>query len=129
AVLLQIGEEVIVRVLQRRVPGLEDHLVPARGENRGDRRLTDVAAVAAAVLREQIVETADAVHLHEVEELLAGMGEVLAQVVRDRDALLLELEVDDRLGERAAAAADGGALRRLLQRAERRAAALHRLAD
>src|SRR2546427_5794787 len=43
AVLLQVSEEVIVRVLQRRVPGLEDHLVPARGEDRGEGGLADVA--------------------------------------------------------------------------------------
>src|SRR5882672_2135044 len=46
AVLLQVGEEVVVRVLQRRVLGLEDHLVPARGEDRRHRRLADVATSA-----------------------------------------------------------------------------------
>ena len=39
-----IGEE----VLQRRMPGLQDHLVPAGCEDRGDRRLADVAAPAPA---------------------------------------------------------------------------------
>ena len=71
AVLLQVGEEVIVGVLQRRVLRLEDHLVPARGEDRRHRRLADVAASALAVLREQLIECADAIDLHQVEKLLA----------------------------------------------------------
>src|SRR2546428_1369092 len=50
AVLLQVGEEMIVGVLQRRMPGLEYHLVPAGGEDRGDRRFADVAAFAFSVL-------------------------------------------------------------------------------
>ena len=58
AVLLQVGEEMIVGVLQRRVPRIEDHLVPARGEDRGDRRLADVAAAAFAMLRDQLVKRA-----------------------------------------------------------------------
>src|SRR2546425_2426375 len=129
AVLLQVGEEMIVGVLQRRMPGLEDHLVPAGGEDRRDRRLADVAAFALAVPRDQLIEGADAIHLHQVEELLARVREVLAEVVGDRDALLLELQVDERLGERPAAAAAGRALGGFLQRAERRAAGLHGIAD
>src|SRR5882724_460165 len=129
AILLQVGEEVIVRVLQRRVLRLQDHLVPARGEDRRDRRLADVAAPAAPVTRDEIIEGADAVQLHEVKQLLPRIREVLAQVIRDGDALLPQLGVDDRFRERAAAAAARGALRRLFQRTERRAADLHGLAD
>ena len=57
------------------------------------------------------------------------MREVLAEMIGDRDALLLQLRLDDRLGERPAAAAAGRALGVFLQRAKRRAAGLHRLAD
>jgi len=82
---------VIVRVLQRRVLRLQDHLVPARGEDRRDRRLADVAAPAAPVTRDEIIEGADAVQLHEVKQLLPRIREVLAQVIRDGDALLPQL--------------------------------------
>src|SRR5712692_3521643 len=57
AVLLQVGEEAVVRVLQRRVPRLQDHLVPARGEDRGERGLADVATAAAAVPGDDDIET------------------------------------------------------------------------
>src|SRR5882672_29192 len=57
AVLLQVGEEVVVRVLQRRVPRLQDHLVPARGEDGGEHGLADVATAAAAVPGDDGVET------------------------------------------------------------------------
>src|SRR5262249_49188224 len=129
AVFLQVGEEMVVGVLQRRMPGLQDHLVPARREDRRRRRLADVAAPAFAVSRNQIAEGLDRIYFYEMKKLLARVGEVLAQVVGDGAPLLLELGVDDRFGERAAAAAAGCAFRRLLQRAKRRHAAAHRFAD
>ena len=52
AVLLDVGEEVVVGVLQRRVLLLQHELVPARRENAGHGRFADVAAEAAAMLRE-----------------------------------------------------------------------------
>ncbi len=65
------------------------------------------------MLREQLVEAADALHLDQVEEFLAGVGEVLADVVVDCDASLLELvlqEVRDERGARPTGATGLGAL-------------------
>src|SRR6267378_6414610 len=78
AVLLQVGEEVVVRVLQRRVRGLEDHLVPARGENRGEGRLADVAAATVAVPGDDGVEAHELADPDKMEHLLARIVEVLA---------------------------------------------------
>src|SRR3989475_12610430 len=119
AVLLQVSEEVIVRVLQRRWPGLEDHLVPARGEDRGEGGLADVAAATAAMPRDDRIETHELADPDEVEQLLARIVEVLAQVVFHVDAAFLQLAVQDLLHQRAAAAAGGAGLRRFLQCPER----------
>ncbi len=88
AVFLDVGEEVVVGVLQRRMLRLEDVLVPAGGQQRADGRFTHFAAVALAVLRQQLVEGLDAFHADQVVQLLARIGEVLAQVMVDLDALL-----------------------------------------
>ena len=78
ALALDVGEEAIVGVLQR-VGRLQDHLVVDAGEDRGRRRLADLAALAAAVRGDQRLEGADALHPHQIEELLARVVEVLAQ--------------------------------------------------
>src|SRR5574341_2196184 len=111
----------VVRVLQRRVLGLEHHLVPARGEDRGDRRLADVAAASAAMLGDDLVEGSELAELDEMKQFLARMGEVLAEVAVDAEAALLHLGVQDLLRERAAAAAARRGLGLLLERAQRRA--------
>src|SRR5882762_6618168 len=129
AVLLQIGEEVVVRVLQRRVPGLQDHLVPARGEDRREGGLADVAAAAPAVLGDDGVEAHKLAHAYKVEQLLARVVEVLAQMVLHVDAALSQLAVQNLFYERAAAAAGGAGFGRLLQRAEARAACGDRIAQ
>src|SRR3954469_25210525 len=59
AVLLQIGEEVVVRVLQRSVLRFQDHLVPAGSEDRSDRRLANVAALAGSMDGNELIERAD----------------------------------------------------------------------
>ena len=46
-----------------------------------------------AVARQQVVEGLELVQAHQVVELLARVREVLAQVVADRDAGLLQLEL------------------------------------
>ena len=46
AVFLDIAEEVVVGILQRRVLRFEDVFVPARGQQRADGRFADFAAVA-----------------------------------------------------------------------------------
>ena len=78
AVLLQVGEEMVVGVLQRGVPGLQDHLVPARGEDRSDRRLAEVAAPALAVLGDDGVKGFHAINFYQMKQFLARVGEVLA---------------------------------------------------
>src|SRR5882762_6566597 len=115
AILLQVGEEVIVRVLQRRVPGLQDHLVPARGEDRREGGLADVAAAAPAVLGDDGVEAHKLAHAYKVEQLLARVVEVLTQMVLHVDATLSQLAVQNLFYERAAAAAGGAGFGRLLQ--------------
>ena len=111
----------VVGVLQRRVLGLEDHLVPARGEDRGHRRLAHVAAAAFPELGDERVERFYFVYFYEMEKLLPRVREVLAQVSVHPEAPLLHLGVEDLLGERAAAAAARRGLGLLLQRAQARA--------
>ena len=53
AVLLHVGQEAVVGVLQALVGGLEHELVPAGGQDGGHGRLADVAAEARAVFVEQ----------------------------------------------------------------------------
>jgi hypothetical protein len=75
---LDVGEEAVVGVLQRRVLLAEHHLVVRAGEDRGRRGLTDLAAVALAMTRDQLIEALDAVDADELEQLLARVLEVLA---------------------------------------------------
>ena len=105
AVLLHVREKVVVRVLQHGLVALQHELVPARGEDRRDRRLADVAAQAAAMLVANGGERLQLADAHEVEQLLARIGEVLAEMVVDRDAAACELGFQDLSHERAAAAA------------------------
>ena len=70
-VFLDVRQEVIVGVLQRRMLGLEHVLVPAGGQQGADGRFTDFAAVALAVLRQQFVEGLNALHADQVVQLLA----------------------------------------------------------
>ena len=58
-----------------------------------------------AVLRDHVVERLQIADADQVEELLARVREVLAQVVLHVDAALLQLGVEDLLDQRAAAAA------------------------
>ena len=55
--------------------------------------LADVAAQALAVLGEQVVEAADLADAHQVVQLLARIGEVLAEVVVHRHAALGHLRL------------------------------------
>ena len=110
AVLLHVGEEVVVGVLQRRVLGPQHVVVPAGGEDGRSRGLADVAATALAVLLDQFRKRPDARHAHQVVELLTGVGEVLADVGVDLDALAFEFGVQHLRHERGAATAAGGRL-------------------
>src|SRR6185437_5333794 len=86
AVALQVGQEVIVGVLQRRLLTVEDVLGTGGGQDRGDGRLADVAAGPAAIPFDQSGEGAQAAGLDDLEQFGAGLGEVLAQRFRDLDA-------------------------------------------
>ena len=61
-------------------------------------------------LREQLVEGAQAADAHQVEQLLARVGKVLAEVVVDGDAAARELGLQDLRHQRRAAAAGAGRL-------------------
>ena len=82
AVLLHVGHEGVIGVLQRNVRGLGDRRVPARGQNRAHRRLADLTAQGirmAAVAGHQLGEGLDAFDAHQRVELLTRVREVLAQ--------------------------------------------------
>ncbi|MNF78705.1 hypothetical protein D3C84_608980 [compost metagenome] len=119
AVLLHVGHEGVVGVLQRHQQRVGDRLVPAGGEDRADRRLADVATgVAAAVLGQQFLEADHPLHPHDGIQLLTGVGEVLAEALVDGDATSGQLAVEYQLEQRAAAAAAGGRLGLRLEFAE-----------
>jgi len=65
----------VVGILQRRVPGLEDHLVPARSKDRRHRRLADVAAFPFAKPGNDFLEGFQGIDLHQMEERLARVQE------------------------------------------------------
>ena len=71
---------------------LDDVLVPQAGQDRRDGRLADLAAVPLAVAADQRRRTIlMPLDLDDLEQLLARVGEVLAQVVGDLLARRLEL--------------------------------------
>ena len=109
AVLLHVGQEVVVGVLQRCVCGLQHMAVPTGREDGRHGGFADVAAAAAAMLLDQVLERGDAFDANEVVELLAGMWKVLAEVCVDGHAELFEFPVQHLRDEgRAAAAAGAG---------------------
>lgn len=122
AIFLDVGEEVVVGVLQRRVLRLEDVLIPAGGQQGADGWFTNFTAVALAVFGQQFVEGFDAFHADQVEQLLAGVSEVFAQVVVDLDALFRQLGVEHLGDQRDTAAAAGTGLGFRFQRRDGMAA-------
>ena len=107
----------------------EDVFVPARSQQRADGGFTHFAAVAFAVFGQQRLERLDAFDADQVEQLLARIGEVFAQVVVDLDALLAQLGVQHLSEQRDAAAAAGAGLGFCLQRRHGVAAFVDRLDD
>jgi hypothetical protein len=118
AVLLHVGEVMVVGVLEPGVLLLQDVLVPAGGQDRGHGRLADVAAEPLAVLGDDVLEGLVALDPHDVVELLACVGEVLAHALAHRHPQAQQLLVEDLGHERRAAAAGRGALGGLLERPE-----------
>ncbi len=93
-VFLDVGQEVIIGVLQRGVLRLEHVLIPAGGQQRTDGWFTHFTAVTLAVFLQQLVEGFDAFHADQVIQLLARVSEVLAQVVVHFNALFRQLGVE-----------------------------------
>src|SRR5690606_12254960 len=93
ALALDVGEETVVGVLEIVVPN--DEVVDHARQDRGDRRLADLATVTLAVSSEHLFERAVALDLDDLEQLLTRKGEVLAQDRLGRLAELDELRVED----------------------------------
>ncbi|MNP49268.1 hypothetical protein D3C76_1434430 [compost metagenome] len=68
--------------------------------------------------REQVIEGANAAYADQPVELLAGVGEVLAQAFVDRHATGRQFVLEDLLEQRRTAAAAGGGLGATLDRGE-----------
>src|SRR5690606_22832093 len=104
---LQVGEEVVVGVLERGLRALED---VAAAEARQDGRhggLADGAAAAPAVLLDELRAAGDPLGAADLEQLGAALVEVLAQGGADLDARGGQLGVQEPLHQRDAAAAAG----------------------
>ena len=110
AVALHVGQEVVVGVLQRRLFAVEDVSGTQRGEDRGDDRLADVAAPAPAVPGHHVAERADPADPDDVEQLLPGVLEVLAQRRGLGDAGLAEQLLHQRYARSAGGAGAGARL-------------------
>jgi hypothetical protein len=76
---LQVGQEVVVGVLQRCLLAVEDVIGAGGREDRGDHRLAGIAAGAGAVSLDEAGERADGAGLNDFEQLGSGLGEVFAQ--------------------------------------------------
>src|SRR5690606_21936905 len=118
AVLLHIGERPIVRVLQASTAGVEDVAVEVAGEHGCDSWLADVASVAFAEARDDVVEGRQLEYPDGVEELLAAQGEVLTQRSIDGESRLRQLALEHLLDERNAGAALRTRTAACLQRTE-----------
>src|SRR5690606_2153615 len=119
AVLLHVGHEGVVGVLQRDQQRIGDRLVPTGSQDRAHRRLADIATDGAtAMFGQQLVETEDAFDANDAVQLLAGMGKVLAKALVHRNAARGQLVLEDLFEQRTAAAATGAGLGRRLQLAK-----------
>ncbi|GMA34289.1 hypothetical protein GCM10025876_04930 [Demequina litorisediminis] len=110
AVLLHVGHDTVIRVLQGGTIRGEHVLVVERREDRADGRLADVAAAPRAEALDHLGEGGDAGDLDGVEQLGARHVDVLAQGGREFDAGLLELASHNLLHKRQARAARGAGL-------------------
>ena len=107
---LNVGQIAVIGVLQGNVFAVQDVFVPCRCQDRCHGGFADLAAESTPVARQQIVERLELVQPHQMEEILAGVGKMLAQVIRDRDAGLLQLELQEITQQRDARAAPGARL-------------------
>ena len=107
AVLLHVRQIVVVGVLQAGELGLEDMLVPGGRQDAGDGRLADVATAPLAVLDQHVIESLELAQLDQVEQLLARVGEVFAEMIVDGDAAALEFRIQHLLEQGCATTAGG----------------------
>ncbi len=114
AVLLHVGQEVVVGVLQDGLLAVEDVSELLAGQHRRDGGLADVAAASGAVPLDDLAERRELAGAHGVEQLGAVHREVLAQRGAGRDAALGE----QRLEQRNARPAAGARLRACLDGAD-----------
>ena len=119
AVALDVGEEVVVGVLQAGLLAVEDVARRQRGEHRRHRRLADLAAAPLAEAGDELGERADAGDPHDLEQLGAGHREVGAEALDDGLARRGQAGVDQLLQHRHARAAAGAGLRAALDRRRR----------
>eukprot|EP00976_Prorocentrum_cordatum_P082238 1184733-Prorocentrum_minimum.AAC.1 len=113
---LDVCQEAVVGVLQRQQRVVQDHLVLVASQNGRHRRLADLAAAGGAgVLAEEALIGSVLLGAHDVHELLAGEGEVLAHDLLGAHARLLLLASEDLLHQLHAPAAPGARLRARLQ--------------
>ncbi|EKT80631.1 cellobiohydrolase A [Rhodococcus opacus M213] len=110
AVLLDVGQEVVVRVLQTRLVAVQDVVRVGGREDRCDYGLADVAARTLPVLRDQRGERARVGGLHDLEQLGAGLLEVLAQRLGHHHAGRREELLDGRQAAAARRSRVGAAL-------------------
>src|SRR5690606_32804835 len=134
AVALEVGQEVVVGVLQCGLFAVEDvGAGPDRrgegGDDRADRGFADLAAVAApgllaAVPVQQFAVGGEAQGEDDLVQLLAGVAEAAAQALVDLDAVRLQLRVDQLTQHLDATSAAGTGLGALLHLGHRGAPVL-----
>ena len=108
AAALDVGQEAVVRVLQ---PGMiENVLVPEAGEDGSHGRFADLASMPSAVALHKLVERADLLDLDDLEKLLPGVGEMLAEVIIHLAAGRLQFGMQKLGHQREASAAAGAGL-------------------
>ena len=112
AVLLDVGKEVVVGVLQRGLLAVEDVVGARRRQDGGHDGFADIATTSGAVAGDEAREGPDLGGGDGLEQLGTGLAEVLAQRLRLLDTLGLE-----QLLEQRHARATGGACERALLQA------------
>ena len=121
AVLLQVGQEMVVGVLQGGLFAVENVLAGSGGQDRGDGRLADITPDSGAVLGDQLGEGTDSGDPHDLEQFRTRLGEVLTQRLRHLHARLLEQFLDH--GNATATGRSGG--RAILDRGDIAGALVH----
>ena len=91
---LHVGQESVVGVLKGVVTGCRNALVPERSEDRRRCGLADLAAVTAAMVADQFLESANALDLDDLEQVLPGVLEMLAKIPLDRSPRSFEFGVE-----------------------------------